>query len=355
MFANRLRKNLRTIGAWARRQSIDCYRLYDADIPEYALAVDLYRGESLWVHCQEYAAPRSVDPVDAARRLEEAMATIPELLGVPEEQVFLKVRQRQKGTSQYQKLAQRGRFHEVREDHCRLLVNFTDYLDTGLFLDHRLTRALAAQLARGRKFLNLFAYTASATVHAALGGAATTTTVDMSRTYLDWAQRNLALNGIAGPEHLLIQADCLEWLEQANRAAAWHRYGVIFLDPPTFSSSKRMRNTFEVQRDHPRLIRQALHLLEPGGTLIFSNNYRRFRMDPPILEEFVVEDITARTLPRDFARNPRIHNCWLLRTLRPDAQTKPGKPHRAQAGSGTAPESARPFGSEPTLPPRPRC
>ena len=159
MFANRLRKNLRTIGAWARRHGIDCYRLYDADIPEYALAVDLYRGESLWVHCQEYAAPRSVDPVDAARRLEEAMAIIPKLLGVPEEQVFLKVRQRQKGTSQYHKLAQQGRFHEVRDGPCRLLVNFTDYLDTGLFLDHRLTRALAAQLARGRKFLNLFAYT----------------------------------------------------------------------------------------------------------------------------------------------------------------------------------------------------
>jgi len=317
MFANRLRKNLRTIGKWARHQAIDCYRLYDADIPEYALAVDLYQGDSLWVHCQEYAAPRSVDPALAARRLDHAMAVIRDVLAIPQEHLFLKVRQRQKGSSQYQKLSHQGSFHEVREGPCRLLVNFSDYLDTGLFLDHRLTRALAARLARGRRFLNLFAYTGSASVHAALGGAAATTTVDMSHTYLDWARRNLELNGIVGPRHRLIQADCLEWLEKNSRAAPSHPYGVIFLDPPTFSSSKRMRTTFDVQRDHPKLIRQALRLLEADGTLIFSNNFRRFRMDREILERFTVEDITSRTLPRDFARNPRIHNCWLIRPATP--------------------------------------
>ena len=313
MFANRLRKNLRTLGAWARREGVDCYRLYDADMPEYAVAVDLYQGASLWVHCQEYAPPRSVDPAQAAHRLDEAMAVLPDVLGVAPEQVFLKVRQRQKGANQYEKIAQEGRFHEVREGPCRLLVNFTDYLDTGLFLDHRRTRVLVGQLAGGRSFLNLFAYTGSASVHAALGGASSTTTVDLSHTYQEWARRNLALNGIKGPLHRLIQADCLEWLEQSSRGATGDRYGVIFLDPPTFSSSKRMRGTLDVQRDHARLVRQAVHLLEPDGILIFSNNFRRFRMDPQILGQFAVEDITARTLPRDFARNPRIHNCWMIR------------------------------------------
>jgi 23S rRNA (guanine2445-N2)-methyltransferase / 23S rRNA (guanine2069-N7)-methyltransferase len=317
MFANRLRKNLRTVGKWARQQAIDCYRLYDADMPEYALAVDLYRGESLWVHCQEYAPPRSVDAGVAAGRLEQAMAAIREVLELPPERLFLKIRQRQKGRNQYRKLDQRGRFHEVREGPCRLLVNFTDYLDTGLFLDHRLTRGLAGRLARGRSFLNLFAYTGSASVHAALGGAAATTTVDMSQTYLDWARRNLELNGITGPRHRVIRADCLEWLEQMSRAEPRRRFGLIFLDPPTFSSSKRMRTTFDVQRDHPRLIRQALEILEPDGELIFSNNFRRFRMDREIVRRFAAEDITARTLPRDFARNPRIHNCWLIRTRTP--------------------------------------
>lgn len=307
MFANRLRKNLKQLGKWAERESICCYRLYDADMPEYALAIDLYRGAARWAHVQEYAAPKSIDPDKASERLREALSAIPGVLGIPAEQIFLKVRQRQKGSAQYERLAERGEFHEVQEDGLRLLVNFTDYLDTGLFLDHRRTRRMLRELAQDKRFLNLFGYTGAATVHAAAGARATTT-VDMSRTYLDWARRNLALNGFEGRQHELIQADVLVWLdEEAER-----RYDLIFLDPPTFSTSKRMQDTLDIQRDHVTLIRAAGHLLGPGGTLIFSTNFRRFRLDREGLAEFVVEDLTRATIPKDFERNPHIHQCFKL-------------------------------------------
>jgi 23S rRNA (guanine2445-N2)-methyltransferase / 23S rRNA (guanine2069-N7)-methyltransferase len=307
MFANRLRKNLRNLGRWVRQNGITCYRLYDADLPEYAVAVDLYEQ---WVHVQEYEAPATIDPQKAENRLRDVLAVLPTVLEVPAENVFLKVRRRQKGTSQYQKFDRRGEFHEVLEGDCRFLVNFTDYLDTGLFLDHRLTRQLLRQLAAGKHFLNLFAYTGAATVQAAAGGARATTTVDMSQVYLDWAQRNLALNGFSGAQHEFVRADCLEWLQRERR-----RFDLIFLDPPTFSTSKRMEATFDVQRDHVPLLRAAAGLLAPDGVLIFSNNNRRFKMDRESLPELQIEELTRQTIPRDFERNPRIHNCWRI-TLR---------------------------------------
>jgi len=234
---------------------------------------------------------------------------VAEVLEVPESQVFLRVRQQQKGASQYERLAETRRFHEVSEGGYRFLVNFEDYLDTGLFLDHRETRRLIGKEAPGRRFLNLFAYTGTATVYAARGGAASTTSVDLSRTYLDWAHRNMELNGIRARDHELIQADCLEWLRAQRR----HRqFDLIFLDPPTFSTSKRMAGTLDIQRDHVDLIRSTAALLAPDGLLIFSNNLRRFRMDLEALPELAIEDISAATLPRDFARNPRIHNCWRI-------------------------------------------
>jgi 23S rRNA (guanine2445-N2)-methyltransferase / 23S rRNA (guanine2069-N7)-methyltransferase len=323
MFANRLRKNLKQLGKWAEREKLCCYRLYDADMPEYALAIDLYQGAARWAHVQEYAAPKSIDPDKASERLQEALSAIPGVLGIAAEQIFLKVRQRQKGSAQYERLAERGEFHEVQEDGLRLLVNFTDYLDTGLFLDHRRTRRMLRELAKDKRFLNLFGYTGAATVHAATSARATTT-VDMSRTYLDWARRNLALNGFDGPQHELIQADVLVWLEDATRDGGGRprreqaveeterRYDLIFLDPPTFSTSKRMQDTLDIQRDHVALIRSAGRLLSPGGTLIFSTNFRRFRLDREGLEEFEVEDISRATLPKDFERNPRIHQCFKL-------------------------------------------
>jgi 23S rRNA (guanine2445-N2)-methyltransferase / 23S rRNA (guanine2069-N7)-methyltransferase len=303
-FANRLRKNLRHLGRWARREGISCYRLYDADIPEYAVAVDIYEQ---WVHVQEYEAPAAIDPEKARQRLEQLLAVIPAVLEVPEQQVFLKIRRRQRGSSQYQKQASQGRFYEVHEGPCRFLVNFSDYLDTGLFLDHRLTRRLLGELAKERRFLNLFAYTGTATVYAALGGAKTTTSVDQSPTYLDWAQRHLELNGIRGRQQRLIQADCLNWLDKTRE-----RFDLIFLDPPTFSNSKRMATTFDVQRDHVKLLRQAVQRLDNGGILIFSTHSRRFKLDQEALADLAIEDITHRTIPKDFARNPRIHQCWRM-------------------------------------------
>ncbi len=313
MFANRLGKNLKRLRKWARREQIRCYRLYDADMPEYALAIDLYQSEQDWLHVQEYQAPSKIPPETAAERLQEAMAILPETLGIPSERIVLKVRKRQKGKGQYEKLAESRQFIEVSEGPCRLLVNLTDYLDTGLFLDHRPTRLMIGQQARGKRFLNLFAYTGAATVHAALGGATTTTTVDMSNTYLDWARRNMALNGQQAGKHRFIQSDCTEWLASQARGPGKGRFDLIFLDPPTFSSSKRMEASFDVQRDHPQLIRHAMALLASEGTLIFSNNFRRFKLDPQLADEFDVEEISRQTLPEDFARNPHIHRCWRLR------------------------------------------
>ena len=314
MFANRLRKNCKHLERWARREGIACYRVYGADMPEYNLAIDLYHGERLWAHVQEYQAPRSVDAVKADARLREALAVIPQVLAIPREQLFYKVRQRQKGKAQYEKLAMQGAFHEVQEGGLRFLVNFTDYVDTGLFLDHRLTRALLSRLAHGRHFLNLFAYTGTATVYAAAGGATTTTTVDMSNPHLDWARRNLALNGYGDTRHHYIQADCLTWLAQA--ASQRERYGLIFLDPPTFSNSARMAQPFDVQRDHVTLITQAADLLMPGGVLIFSTNCRGFKLKREALGKFDCEDITRQTIPEDYARSPKIHQCWRIAWLK---------------------------------------
>jgi 23S rRNA (guanine2445-N2)-methyltransferase / 23S rRNA (guanine2069-N7)-methyltransferase len=310
MFANRLRKNLKNLGRWARQSGVSCYRLYDADLPEYAVAVDIYQGAQLWVHVQEYEAPSTIDPAKAEGRLIEALAGIPAVLDIPPQQVFLKVRRRQKGTAQYEKQSESGRFFQVEESGLKFWVNFEDYLDTGLFLDHRLTRQMIRERAANQSFLNLFAYTGTATVYAAKGGASSTTTVDMSRTYLDWAQRNLELNGLRGSRHDLIQADCLEWLRDAVQAR-W-RYDLIFLDPPTFSASKRMKATLDVQRDHGELIRNCVRLLAPDGLLIFSTNHRKFRLDRDALAGLKVEDITRKTIPKDFERNPRIHYCWLI-------------------------------------------
>lgn len=308
MFANRLRKNLRHYGRWAARHDIHAYRVYDADLHEYNLAIDVYQGERRWVHAQEYQAPASIDRRLAARRLKQALAVIGLVLEVPAEHVYLKVRERRRGARQYERLGQQGQFHEIREGPGRFLVNFTDYLDTGLFLDHRITRALIGEMARGQRFLNLFGYTGTATVYAALGGARATVTVDMSRTYLDWARRNFALNGLDSARHELLQADALRWLDRYRGPP----FGLIFLDPPTFSRSKRMQDTLDVQRDHVGLIRKAVALLEPRGVLIFSTNYQRFKLERAALADLAVEDITRATLPKDFERNPRIHQCFRI-------------------------------------------
>jgi 23S rRNA (guanine2445-N2)-methyltransferase / 23S rRNA (guanine2069-N7)-methyltransferase len=311
MFANRLRKNLKKITKWARREQIHCYRIYDADLPEYAVAVDIYHGEKIWVNVQEYEAPKSIDQAKANQRLAGVLAEIPKVLNINKDQVSLKIRRKQKHTDQYDKQADSRRFHIVEEGPCKFLVNFEDYLDTGLFLDHRPVRFMIQQQSKAKRFLNLFAYTGAATVHAAMGGAKLTTTVDMSKTYLDWAKQNLALNQIKG-EHEIIRADCMEWLAQEAKRNQSRQYDLIFLDPPTFSNSKRMDSNFDIQTDHVKLITDVIELLAPGGVLYFSTNFRRFKLDTTALSDLTVEDISEETIPEDFKRNQRIHYCWRI-------------------------------------------
>lgn len=307
MFANRLRKNLKQLSKWVASKHIDCYRLYDADMPEYAVAIDVYRD---WVHVQEYAAPRSIDPAKAQIRLLDALAAIPPALGVPASQVVVKRRERQSGSRQYERQSATGQFMEVTEGGLNILVNLQDYLDTGLFLDHRPLRLRFQQEAAGKRFLNLFCYTATASLHAAKGGARSTTSVDLSKTYLDWARRNLALNGFS-ERHQLIQANVMQWLEQERS-----EYDLIFIDPPTFSNSKRMDDVFDIQRDHVRLLDLAMARLAPGGVLYFSNNFRKFVLDEGLQHRYHIEDITAQTLDEDFQRNPKIHKAWRIQSTR---------------------------------------
>ncbi|QOJ21123.1 MAG: bifunctional 23S rRNA (guanine(2069)-N(7))-methyltransferase RlmK/23S rRNA (guanine(2445)-N(2))-methyltransferase RlmL [Gammaproteobacteria bacterium] len=312
MFANRLRKNLKKLAKWAKQNHIHCYRLYDADLPEYAVAIDVYQGEQTWVNVQEYESPKTVDPIKANQRLAGIMAEIPQVLEIPAEQVFLKIRRKQKSTDQYEKLGDSRHFHVVEESGCKFWVNFEDYLDTGLFLDHRPMRLLIQQQAKGKRFLNLFAYTGSATVHAAIGGAVSSVTVDMSNTYLDWARRNFVLNGIGDDHHQLVRANCLEWLAAQAAAKRKKQFDLIFLDPPTFSNSKKMDEAFDIQKDHVQLIRNAAALLAPGGILYFSTNFRRFKMDTDALSGLIIEDISSQMIPEDFKRDVRIHYCWRI-------------------------------------------
>jgi len=311
MFANRLRKNLKLLDAWALREQVECFRVYDADMPEYAFAIDLYGREGRHAHVQEYAPPKTVNQESARERRREVLAVLPEVLAVPPQHVHSRVRKPQKGTAQYEKRESVAERHVVRENGLKFWVNFRDYLDTGLFLDHRIMRQMLREWARDTDFLNLFCYTGSATVYAAAGGARSTTSVDLSNTYLDWAHENLLLNGFGGAEHELFRADCLEWLESQS---VWGpRFDLIFVDPPTFSNSKRMEGVLDVQRDHVGMIRRSLKLLRPGGRLVFSTNYTRFKLDTEALADLAIEDITAKTIPRDFERHADIHRCFVVR------------------------------------------
>lgn len=303
-FCNRLRKNWKGLKKWVKDESITCFRLYDADIPEFNVAVDLYHGNC---HVQEYAPPKSIDPAKAAQRLSLAVEALVKVLDLPKSKIFLKVREKQKGKNQYKKVSSSKRFFVVKEGECYLLVNLTDYLDTGLFLDHRPIRVQIGSESRGKRVLNLFSYTGSATVHAAVGGAKSTTSVDLSSTYCDWARANLALNGFSSANHDVIRSDVLKWLERTT-----HQYDLIFMDPPTFSNSKKLRDHFDVQKDHAAYLDLAMRRLERGGTLYFSTNYRRFELDEDKLGRFDIKEISNETLPKDFARRQKIHRCWQL-------------------------------------------
>jgi 23S rRNA (guanine2445-N2)-methyltransferase / 23S rRNA (guanine2069-N7)-methyltransferase len=257
----------------------------------------------------EYAAPSNVDEQIAQKRLFDIVNLVPLVLQVPTDAIVLKVREKQKGKEQYQALAKAGQYKTVSEYGAKFLVNLRDYLDTGLFLDHRVTRRSIQQQAKAKAVLNLFAYTGSASVHAALGGARSVTTVDMSNTYLDWAKRNFAINDLAGKQYQFVQANVLEWLADCK-----NQFELIFVDPPTFSNSKRMEDTWDVQRDHVKLLTMISKLVAPNGKVIFSNNKRKFKIAREELEAagWLIKDISAASLPEDFKRNPQIHVCFEL-------------------------------------------
>jgi 23S rRNA (guanine2445-N2)-methyltransferase / 23S rRNA (guanine2069-N7)-methyltransferase len=314
MFGNRLAKNLKRLQSWAAREGIGCFRLYDADMPEYAFAIDLYRTrdpEASWLYVQEYAAPAEIELDAVRRRRGEALSTLTDVTGVAPERIRIRLRRRTKRGEQYDKVDDQASYHLIEESGLRFRVNFDDYLDTGLFLDHRVTRQRLRAAAAGKRFLNLFAYTGTATVYAVAGGASQSTTVDLSNTYLDWARRNLALNRLDGSQHRFVQADCREWLQEAAAGP----YDLIFLDPPTFSNSKRMAGVLDIERDHVQLIDACVRLLAPGGLVVFSTNAQRFRLDPHLAGRLALQDISAATIPKDFERNPRIHRCFEIRAL----------------------------------------
>ncbi len=303
MLLNRLQKNHAHLQKWAKREQISCYRLYDADLPEYAYAIDLYNDK---VVLQEYAAPAEIALHKVEKRSLEVRQVVSIVLGLNSQELIIKERKQQKGSSQYQKMDQKNQTMVVREGRAQLIVNLHDYLDTGLFLDHRRLRLRFAALPPKTRFLNCFSYTGTASVHAALSGAMTTN-VDLSKTYLTWAEDNFKLNGLALSNHQFVQDDCTTWLKKTR-----DRFDVIFLDPPSFSNSKRMGDSLDLKRDHDPLIRSAMALLYPGGVLYFSTNSRQFKLSPAVMSDYTVRDISVETIDLDFKRNKRIHQCFVI-------------------------------------------
>jgi 23S rRNA (guanine2445-N2)-methyltransferase / 23S rRNA (guanine2069-N7)-methyltransferase len=301
---NRLKKNAAKLAKWRKRENVSCYRLYDADLPEYNAAVDVYGEHAVMA---EYEAPATIDvDVAAARRIEIASA-VATVLELSPSQLHMKTRRRQRGSAQYEREADDGVAIVVEEGGHRFRVSMSDYLDTGLFLDHRITRRLLGEHGAGARFLNLFGYTGTATVYVAKAGAKATCTVDLSRTYLEWARDNFELNEIRGGAHELVRADVLRFVQEDRR-----KWDLVFLDPPTFSNSKSMEDTFDVQRDHGQLLAALAGRLAPGGRVLFSTNRRRFALESSLSERYEIQDITKTTTPPDFNRRAPHHAWWLI-------------------------------------------
>lgn len=306
MFSNRLKKNLKKLKKWSIKNNVTCYRIYDADMPEYSAAIDLYEGK--WINVQEYAAPSEIEIEKKNRHIQEILEGLIFTLDLHKKQIFMKTRRRQAGTNQYERLSVIGEKQIINENGHKFLTNFTDYLDTGIFLDHRITREIIGKLAKNTDFLNLFAYTGTATVYAADCGAKSTTSVDNSKTYTQWAKENMELNGFTGNNHYFIKDDCFDWLKSAKS-----EYNLIFLDPPTFSNSKGSNRTLDIQRDHGDLINSCIKILKKNGTLIFSTNFRKFKLDEELFSKFEIKNISNETISLDFERNKKIHYCWIIK------------------------------------------
>lgn len=307
MVFNRLKKNRKRLDRWIKKENIECYRLYDADMPEYSAAIDVYGDQ---FHIQEYKAPKTINENNAQVRFNEICHATVKAFDLQPDQVISKTRMRQKGRAQYQKLGELDQKHflEIQEGGAKLRVNLHDYIDTGLFLDHRPLRKRIRAEASGKQFLNLFCYTATATVQAVLGGAAGSVSVDLSNTYLDWAKNNFALNNISTARHSLVRADCIKWLNDCRQG-----FDIIMLDPPSFSNSKSTTTILDIQKDHAQLIQRCMDILNPGGVLYFSVNLRSFKLDESLVGHFHVDNISKETLDPDFERNPKIHSCWAIK------------------------------------------
>lgn len=306
-FANRLGKNAKHYLKWARRHDIEAWRLYDRDIPQFPFAIDVYGGQ---IHLQEYDTGWLMQPEEYETWLSEVLEAVAFITGFAPADIHLKRRERQKGTQQYEKTGKAGADFIVHEHGRRFWVNLEKYLDTGLFLDHRNTRQRVGEMAAGKRFLNLFAYTGSFSVYAATGGAAASETVDLSNTYLDWARRNFELNGIDEARHQIVRADVFQYLQAA--AQAGKPFDLIVMDPPSFSNSKKMLDILDIQRDHQKLIDGAMALLASDGLLFFSNNLRSFALDEAVAQKYAVKEISKQSVPEDF-RNKKIHQCWEIR------------------------------------------
>lgn len=319
-FTNRVKKNQRALKGWVRQNAISAYRVYDSDLPEFAVAIDLYEGSERHCVVQEYQAPATVNQAMAVARLDAIMAALPAILDLPASSLHLKVREVQTGSNQYQKQDGHGpsAIFTVHEFGSQLEVNASDYLDTGLFLDHRPVRRYVWQNSLDKRFLNLFAYTATATVAAVAGGALSSVSVDTSNRYCQWAMRNLDRNQAAPQRHEVVRQEALTWLEGAVAGSGGKTlFDLILLDPPTFSNSGSLETDWNIQRDHARAIELCLKLLSPGGTLIFSTNFRRFKLDASLQTDpgrgITIEERSRWSIDRDFQRNPRIHQCWFIR------------------------------------------
>ena len=309
-FINRLQKNLAKLKKLAKKDTVSNLRVYNADLPDFKVAVDLY-GD--YVHVQEYAPPKTIPPETAKKRFNLALMGIREVFGINREQIFIKTRARQSGNDQYSKQGnteKRGKFYVAREDGAYFYVNFTDYLDTGLFIDHRNMRARIKDNSRNKSVLNLFAYTCTASVHAALAGAKKVTSVDLSQNYLDWGKQNFVLNGldVSRNKYQFVAADIFEWIKDNTE-----QFDIIFIDPPTFSNSKKFQGTFDVQRDHSALINRAMNRLTSDGVLYFSNNFTRFELDEQLTERYDIVDITQKTIGFDFDVKKPIHQSFEIR------------------------------------------
>jgi 23S rRNA (cytosine1962-C5)-methyltransferase len=308
-FRRRLAKRFKHLAKWARRQGIEAFRVYDRDIPEIPLAIDWYAG---WLHAAEYDRPHERTEIEHEVWLDRMIEAAAAELGVPPDHTFLKARRRQRAGEQYEKLAERKAMVTVHEGGLAFDCNLSDYVDTGLFLDHRITRSLVRDEAAGKRFLNLFCYTGSFSVYAAAGGAAETTSVDLSNTYLDWTRTNLAHNGFkdAG-RHRTVRDEARAFLEHRARRGE-PPFDLVVVDPPTYSRSAKSETPWDIERDHADLLELVGRNLVPGGVVYFSTNFRRFHLAADRLESrFTIREVTARTIPEDF-RNERIHRCWRL-------------------------------------------